>query len=377
MMKDYLYSTLITLLLLSTTLLNCSSQDKNNGLNNLEEYRLEYNDKVLDESSDKIGTTVMKIYEDSNGNLWFGTKDNGVAKYDGNALTYLTVDDGLCGNDVANITEDEDGNMWFGTYSDMCKYDGQTFTSFPRDSEGVPALGWGWKSVKTDKNGQIWVNTHHGVFKCSNNASLASEIKFTKIDVPIDEEKKEGSSFCNTPGIISMDLVDSNDNMWFGTDGMGVYMFDGNKYSHLTKDDGLPSNNVLSIIEDKKGNIWFTCVQGLIPDNKNDGGIAYYDGHKITNFANVKAVSNTNVYTIYADSKDNVWVVAKDIGVYQYDGKGFQLYNLPEGQKLSGDFGAQSILEDSNGTMWFGFRGNLFRLDNKSLVSIAKNGPWL
>ena len=80
MMKDYLYSTLITLLLLSTTLLNCSSQDKNNGLNNLEEYRLEYNDKVLDESSDKIGTTVMKIYEDSNGNLWFGTKDNGVAK---------------------------------------------------------------------------------------------------------------------------------------------------------------------------------------------------------------------------------------------------------------------------------------------------------
>ena len=174
-----------------------------------------------------------------------------------------------------------------------------------------------------------------------------------------------------------MDLVDSNDNMWFGTDGMGVYMFDGNKYSHLTKDDGLPSNNVLSIIEDKKGNIWFTCVQGLIPDNKNDGGIAYYDGHKITNFENVKAVSNTNVYTIYADSKDNVWVVAKDIGVYQYDGKGFQLYNLPEGQKLSGDFGAQSILEDSNGTMWFGFRGNLFRLDNKSLVSIAKNGPWL
>lgn len=367
-MKNYFSLSVLVVILVSASLISWCSQD----------------DKLITTcksnpqglSSDKIGKSIMKIYEDRSGNLWFGTKGNGVAKFDGKSLECLTTEDGLCGNDVANITEDNFGNMWFGTHTDMCKYDGNSFTSFPRDDEGVPTLGWGWKSVDTDRNGEIWVNSHHGIFKCSNNADSGSEIKFTKFDLPLDLDKKENSSFCNTPGIASLDLHDSKGNMWFGTDGLGAYMFDGKKYTQFTKEDGLPSNNVTGIVEDDNGNIWFSCREGLVPNNMHDGGIAVYDGVKIINFPNVNSLSGTNVFTIFADSKSNIWAIAKDVGVYKFNGSDFKLYNLPNEHIPSDDFGTNSILEDRNGKMWFGFSGDLFRLDDEVLITVFKDGPW-
>jgi len=328
------------------------------------------------ELSDDIGDSVMKIFEDRDGNLWFGTKGYGVAKYDGEELVYLTSKDGLCGDDVADIAQDEDGNMWFGTYTDMCKFNGGKFTSFPRNADGVPTLGWGWKSVNSDLNGEIWVNTHHGIFKCTQNASSSEEIHFEKLDVPLDLDVKENSSFCNTPGIVSMDLIDHNGNMWFGTDGLGVYMFDRQEYRQFTKEDGLPSNNITRIIEDKKGHIWFSCIDGLKPDNLGEGGIARYDGIKIETFPNVEGISHKSTYALFADKKDNIWVVAKDLGVYKYDGTEFKLYPLPSDQIIKNDFGTHSILEDKKGRMWFAFSGGLFRLDGSVLTSIDQNGPW-
>lgn len=42
-------------------------------------------------------------------NLWFGTINNGAAKFDGKALTYLTTENGLIGNTVTSFAEDKQG----------------------------------------------------------------------------------------------------------------------------------------------------------------------------------------------------------------------------------------------------------------------------
>jgi ligand-binding sensor domain-containing protein len=71
---------------------------------------------------------VYSINEDTNGNIWVGTVDAGVWKYDGTNLTNYTTKDGLTSNAVNTIYKDKNGELWFGTDGNgICKFNGSTF----------------------------------------------------------------------------------------------------------------------------------------------------------------------------------------------------------------------------------------------------------
>jgi len=78
--------------------------------------------------------TMARIYfinEDRNGNLWIGTVDAGVWRYDGNSFINYTTKDGLTSNAVNTIYKDRKGELWFGTDEDgICKFNGKSFTKF-------------------------------------------------------------------------------------------------------------------------------------------------------------------------------------------------------------------------------------------------------
>ena len=74
---------------------------------------------------------VYSINEDIGGNIWIGTVDAGVWKYDGNKLTNFTTQDGLTSNAVNTIYRDKNRELWFGTDGNgICKFNGTTFTEF-------------------------------------------------------------------------------------------------------------------------------------------------------------------------------------------------------------------------------------------------------
>ncbi|WP_428654406.1 ligand-binding sensor domain-containing protein [Runella sp.] len=86
-------------------------------------------------ASNKPGPgTLARIYsinEDNKGNLWIGTVDAGVWRYDGNSLTNYTTKEGLTSNAVNTIYKDRKGELWFGTdAAGMCKFNGVSFTKF-------------------------------------------------------------------------------------------------------------------------------------------------------------------------------------------------------------------------------------------------------
>ena len=70
---------------------------------------------------------VQCILQDKAGNLWFGTTENGLYKYDGKSFTQYLVADGLNSNSVYTLFEDKDGKIWIGTEAGLCLYDGKTF----------------------------------------------------------------------------------------------------------------------------------------------------------------------------------------------------------------------------------------------------------
>ena len=69
-------------------------------------------EKTLTESEGLASNTVLTIFEDSHGAMWFGTPD-GITRYDGENFQTFTTEDGLSRNTIGLIFEDQRGMLWF------------------------------------------------------------------------------------------------------------------------------------------------------------------------------------------------------------------------------------------------------------------------
>jgi ligand-binding sensor domain-containing protein len=313
-----------------------------------------------------IAEYVVAAFEDSEGIVWFGTMNKGVARHDptaalspgsGQALTYLTEKDGLCGDTIASVAQDKEGRLWFAGHTGVCRYDGKTFTRF-FDVEG---------RVRTDRKGNIWVSTNNAVYRYDGSSFIEFEVPLVKV---------EGQPYSIINGRVFFVMEDSQGNLWFSTDGYGAFRYDGTSFTQFTKKDGLCSNTVWNILEDRQGRIWFTCVQAYQPTTTGDGGVCRYDGKTFTNFPEVAGLTANDIYTIYEDRSDNIWIGATGLGAYRYDEKDFTLFKDTDRPDLITNFSLQAILEDRNGTLWGGFSGGLFRFNGESFVHVGQDGPW-
>ena len=71
---------------------------------------------------------VFSIAEDAAGNIWFGTRDNGAWRYDGESLTNFTIEDGLTSHMVWTIYRDKRDVLWFGmSDGSVCQFNGVSF----------------------------------------------------------------------------------------------------------------------------------------------------------------------------------------------------------------------------------------------------------
>jgi len=74
-----------------------------------------FNIQYLDMEQGLIDGDIWSIFEDSRGNMWFGSYLGGICRYDGRSLTYYTIKEGLTNNAIRAIIEDRNGNIWIGT----------------------------------------------------------------------------------------------------------------------------------------------------------------------------------------------------------------------------------------------------------------------
>ena len=326
----------------------------------------------------QISDYIVAALEDSQGNLWFGTLGQGAAYHDGKALRYLSLDEGLIGDVVTDIAEDRDGRLWFGTQTGASRYDpsaapkagGKTFTGFG-PADGLTGAGC---KVLVDRSGTVWAGTSDGVFRLNRERFEAFELPIPEIEAP---------SYKMAPGKIWDLFEDSKGNIWFARDGYGACKYDpsatlrtgGRNFTLFTKEDGLCSNNVASIVEDPQGNIWFGSITSDFPPIQ-EGGVARYDGKTFAQFPEVNGLTANDIYNLYRDRSGNIWIGAVGVGAYMYDGKTFTLFDRTDRPDLTKYFGIQAFAEDRHGTLWFGFSGGLFRFDGRTFVNVTRGGPW-
>lgn len=175
---------------------------------------------------------------------------------------------------------------------------------------------------------------------------------------------------------------------WFGSWETGVYRYDGKTILHYTTKHGLPHNRIDEIKEDKSGNIYFngcypfsaiTKFDGkiftILPVKANNewklqfddlwfkhphesGQVYRYDGSFLYKLQLPKPPKFSNpyeIYSIYEDSKGNIWFGTNPVGVCRYNGKSFDWITETDVTELDGGpaNGVRSIIEDGNGYFWF------------------------
>lgn len=354
---------------------------------------------------DVITCSIM----DKAGNLWFGTLDGGVSKYDGKSFTNFTTEQGLALNLVLCITEDRAGNIWFGTQrGGVSKYDGRSFTNF------TTAQGLANNSVNSiieDKAGNLWFATFGGgvsKLALSNNdksdskslssgqpgfthLTTADGLLSNRVTSIIEDRtgilwfgmaeglsKYDGKSFTNYPivqGLAGKWILsiteDKTGNLWFCTP-VGVSRYDPSaslrtgypSFTRFTTAQGLPSKNFRKMIEDKAGNLWFAT----------SGGVSKYDGKSLpagqASFINItteQGLVSNEISSITEDKAGNLWFSTLGDGVCKYDGNAFISFTADEG--LVNNL-IVSIAEDKNGNHWFGsLRNGVSKYDGKSFTN--------
>ncbi len=267
--------------------------------------------------------------QDKAGNIWFSTSGEGVYRYNGKSFTNFTTKDGLNDNYVSAIIEDKAGNILFGTNKGICKFNGKKFTRGPiTDTLNITCL-------LEDKDGSLWFGTmENGIYRYKG-ATLTNFLT----------NKDQTLNLGNKNQLILDILQDKKGNIWFSSwNGGGVWRFDGNDFKNF-----LPSANYYKANEDQRSVKKQQSILEYLPN------ISYTPSQDY--------ITDDMIFSITEDNFGNIWFATRRHGACRYNGKTFTSFRENEGFVSKGIY---SILEDKKGNIWFSTDENgVFRYDGK------------
>lgn len=306
-----------------------------------------------DHAQEQISAYVRRIFRDGQGRLWMGTNGEGVFVHDGKQLMQFGKDQGLAGGQVTGILEARDGKIWIATDEGISRFDGSTFRNY-REEDGL-AVSRAW-CILQDRDGVLWAGTSGGLYHLEMD-------RF--VELPLPKMKIESGGSPISSGAIRCLMEDSLGRLWIGTDEMGVLIYDGRAFTHLSTLDGLGDNSITSIVPDHEGHFWLGSMFG---------GVTRYDGKTFLRMNQASgAIGGDECWTILCDHAGNIWFSCEGYGIYRYDGQSLQNLGEQDGLHVRA---VQSILEDRPGRIWVGGGGGLFRYEGKGFINVLKGGPW-
>ena len=350
--------------------ISCNTQGQSNKENQI--VQAKNNTQPIESKIDairlKYTTGVRSILEDSKGNIWFGSYNEGVCLLHNGGLQYFTTENGLSDNQVRSIYEDKNGIIWFECGQGLSIYDGQKMTRYKERNYNSKN---GWKLTGSD----LWLKGDEtvGYNKLEGDPGVyqydGKNLYYRTFPIKPKLGEENGYS-------ISTNFVRSKNGMiWFGTYN-ALIGYDGKQIKVYT-DDSLGLNgtteslHIRSIMEDSKGNLWIGNNSGGSP--VGGIGVIKYDGKEFIHFTkqhqlrkeDTKANSLDRVFSIGEDASGNIWFGTVESGVWRYDGNSVKNFTKKDG--LDGDF-IWIIYKSKSGELWFGggpngvyrFNGNSF-----------------
>ncbi len=303
------------------------------------------------------GNLVWYILSDSKNNVWFSTSDgvskfsfpsaDGKIQYNNPAVKNYTVADGLPENIVVSMFEDSKGNIWFGTQNSGVAVLTKEIKKVRRrqKTSGLLSEQRGEDEVEVFKNFSVKEGlADNNIFSICEDGESNIWLGTRNGASRLNPETKETKNFTAADGLggdkVYKIFRDSKNNLWFGILGGYLTKYDGKEF----KTFNLNQKFILTMDEDKNGNMWFGGY---------GGGIIKYDGSNFTNFTSENGMSSISPLFVVCDLENNVWI-GQSRGIEKYDSQTqrFSLYSRQQG--FPGvETNDNAVAKDKEGNIWF------------------------
>jgi anti-sigma regulatory factor (Ser/Thr protein kinase) len=202
---------------------------------------------------------VSRMYEDVRGDYWVSSRSGvaegtGVSRWNRRSRKFQIYSEreGLPSHiSLSAVCEDSSGNLWMGFYQGgVARYSNGRF-KFWSISEGAPDEMT--TSLYTDHTGSLWIGSNKEGVRVVKNVD-GDNLEYTSYTT------KQGLSTDNVRCIVE----DRWGRMYFGTV-HGIDRLDRSTglVTHFSQSEGLPNEWVVSALRDKEGDLWFGTMYGL------------------------------------------------------------------------------------------------------------------
>ncbi len=327
--------------------------------------------------------SVLAIYQDTLGRMWFGTNE-GVNVYDGKQIrkykSYDVIDNQLPEKEFINgsvnqIVGDSHGDIFMRNNGGLIKYDirKERFKEYPFEINALNVI-----------RGEVWCTARDSLFRY--NAQTDSLQLLQKLNIPtvlcMAEMKdeiwlgtakglyvmKEDQIKRVLPDIEIFKLFPSSRNeLWIASRMEGLYRIgqDGVLRKEINSPSHVVSKQIRSFVEDDMQNIWFGTFEGLQRYNPHNDTYSVYlpDFHS-------GSLSHKSVFSLCKDRQGTIWVGTYYGGINYFNQTKdvFQYYTYNHANNKCLDFPiVGQMVEDKDHDLWVCTDGGgLNRLNRKS-----------
>lgn len=309
-------------------------------------------------------TDVKAIIQDSNGFMWFGTR-NKLNRYDGKSFRIFNCYDPVAekqNNNISSLFEDKDKRLWVGTDKGVFILSLQTgkFTYLgTKTAEGIAIIDW-ISDIKEDRNGNVWiVAPNQGLF-CYIRAS--ETLKFYAFGEDSIPDHGNSQSIC----------IDQSNRIWIGTNGKGVYLYNENTdqfVQYLGDAQGnntLAGENIYTMADDGEYLILGIHEGKLRKINKRKNIVTDVDAPEV----------HYKIIRCIAKLDDRLWI-GTQAGIYVINGDGetAHIHGDPMCSYSLSDNQVNKIYRDREGGIWVGTNAGGINYLSSSVLNFTRHIP--
>ncbi|HEV8062409.1 MAG TPA: two-component regulator propeller domain-containing protein, partial [Gemmataceae bacterium] len=177
------------------------------------------------------------IFETRDRRLWVGS-DCALYSAQGGPLKLAARDTGL----VYAFVQNDAGDFWVGASIGLFQFRDGNLVHGPEHFAGIKDV----RSLAMDWQQNLWIGTSTGLYRLAKGQAPE----------PVRAPAIEGQE-------ITALTADMQNNMWIGTGKAGLMRVRNQQWQMLTAADGLSSNAILSLYEDREGSLWVGTSGGL------------------------------------------------------------------------------------------------------------------
>src|ERR1044072_3839483 len=316
---------------------------------------------------------IMSLPAARDGSLWIGTS-KGLARWKDGNLTQYTE---LAGRYIFKIIEDHEGTIWASgitiTTGRLCAIQNSSVHCDGDDG----SLGRGAFTLFEDSKRNLWVGVKDGLWRFRPGPPqfypLPGELNgIQAIGEDLDgtlligwnggihrflDGKTETYSLTGVTGPFTARRIlrDRDGGLWIGTSNRGLVHAHGGKADVYGSAEGLSADNIYALFEDRENNVWVATVNGL--DRFHD--------FAVVTFGKNEGLVDSIVWSVLAAKDGSVWV-GTFAGLNRWSKGSFAPFGRDG--KVNGLI-PHSLFQDDNGQIWastpagFGyFQGDRYRL---------------